>query len=392
MYCCQAKMVKKFVLQISNNDSVESETKKIESKDELERTNKRLMTMITSYKNKISPYYSNKTWDRYKKVSNEYELIFTTPNAKTNVSSYNPVSRSFFKMWEILNDFENEIVSNDPATQVKCLFLAEGPGGFLEAVMKYRNSKNDHYYGMTLKPDHRSVPEWKLKKFDMSCISTLYGADNTGNLYNLENTFFIADLLGSNSMDLVTADGGFDFSSDFNNQEDLSTKLVYCETFCAFHMLKEKGTYILKIYDMFHDNTLLIINILRDSFSKIHIIKPLTSRPANSEKYIVCCGYNITKGHEYIPILKKIISNNSPLQTPCDYKIDIDLSLYQQIVMYNIYYTSRQIYYIQKTINYIDDFDALSTSDRYVKHDDLVIGNQIKCRKWCKKYNIPYNE
>jgi 23S rRNA U2552 (ribose-2'-O)-methylase RlmE/FtsJ len=394
MHCWKQTMVKKFVMQIDCDDILlECNVTQNMSRDELENTNRRLMTMITNYKNKISPYYSNKTWDKYKKVSNEYELIFTTPNAKTNVSSYNPVSRSFFKMWEILNDFENEIVSNDPNTHVKCLFLAEGPGGFLEAVMKYRNTKNDHYYGMTLKPDHRSVPEWKLKKFDMSYISTLYGADNTGNLYNLENTHYLANSLGKNCMDLVTADGGFDFSSDFNNQEDLSTKLVYCETFCAFHMLKDKGTYILKIYDIFHEHTLQMLNILKESFQKIHIIKPLTSRPANSEKYIVCCGFNMFKGHDFISVIEHTL-NTQINQVPkkVSTSMDLDLSLYQKIVMYNIYYTSRQIYYIQKTINYIDEFDALTSSERYMRQDDLVLLNQKKCKKWCTKYNIPYNK
>ena len=40
-------------------------------------------------------------------------------------------------------------------------------------------------------------------------------------------------------------------------------------------------------------------------FEKIYIIKPLTSRPANSEKYILCYRYkNFSESKIYFNILK----------------------------------------------------------------------------------------
>jgi 23S rRNA U2552 (ribose-2'-O)-methylase RlmE/FtsJ len=373
-------MVKKIVMNLDNNDNIPKNI----SYDELHTTNLRLMDMITQYKNKITPYYVNKSWDKYKKVSNEYELIFTTPYAKSNVAQYNPVSRSFFKMWEILNDFGEKIIKSDTNIGIKCLFLAEGPGGFLEAVMKYRSNKSDHYYGLTLKPEHKSIPEWKLKKFDMSQITTLYGEDDTGNLYNLQNTHHVANLLGKNTMDLVTADGGFDFSSDFNNQEDLSSKLIKCETYCAFYMLKDNGTYILKIYDMFNKITLQILAILQNTFKDIYIVKPLTSRPANSEKYLVCCGYKKDIGETMIDILGKNLKDGNDENL----NININLQTLYNIVLYNTYYTSRQIFYIQKTIDYINIFDKLHSTLKFTKYDKLIEKNKKKCRNWCTKYKM----
>ena len=381
------KMVKKIVLEI---DCVDMTVPEGCNREQLINMNCEMQKMITSYKNKITPYYNNKTWDKYKKVSNEYELIFTTPNTKSNVSLYNPVSRSFFKMWEILEDFKKDYVNVDSIEPMKCLFLAEGPGGFLEAIMKYRNNKADHYYGMTLRPENKSIPEWKLKKFDMSCISTLYGEDNTGNLYNLNNTHYIAETLGANSMDIVTADGGFDFSSDFNNQEDLSTKLIRCETYCALHMLKENGAYILKIYDMFHHHTLNLMSILSKCFKKIHIVKPLTSRPANSEKYLFCSGYKRDVGLENIPILKGIIMKKWNGPKKMEILNEIDLYLLHKVVVFNTYYTSRQVYYIQRTIDLIKSFDATPSSTRSAKYEKLLNENIQKCQRWCLKYNIPY--
>ncbi len=387
--CCltyNVIMTKKIILQINCQETCSCMNDI--TREQLLNMNDDMHKMITTYKNKITPYYNNRTWDKYKKLSNEFELIFTTPNTKSNVSLYNPVSRSFFKMWEIIFDFKNDVLSSDQ--NVKCLFLAEGPGGFLEAVMKYRSNKNDHYYGMTLRPDTKSIPEWKLKKFDLSNITTLYGVDNTGNLYNLENTHHLEATLGRNSMELVTADGGFDFSSDFNNQEDQSMKLIRCEVYCALHLLKEDGTFILKIYDMFNHQTIHLMSILKQCFKTIHILKPLTSRPANSEKYLLCTGYIVNSGREQIDYLKHIIHKKTASLRKNNVFERTDLSLLSKIVLYNIYYTSRQVYYIQKTIDLIDSIDACAPALRNKKYDDLLMKNYKKCQKWCQKYEIPY--
>lgn len=379
-------MVKKIVLQI---DCEEATAPDGCQREQLIEMNDDMLKTITAYKDKITPFYNNKTWDKYKKVSNEYELIFTTPNTKSNVSSYNPVSRSFFKMWELLQDFKTEIIKCEPRTPMKCLFLAEGPGGFLEAMMKYRENKEDHYYGMTLRPDNKTIPEWKLKKFDLSCITTLYGADNTGNLYNLDNTHHLSETLGANSMDVITADGGFDFSSDFNKQEDLSTKLIQCETYCALHMLKEDGAYILKIYDMFHHHTLHLMSVLKKCFTKMYIVKPLTSRPANSEKYLICCGFKAEKSKIQIPLLYESIMNNNPFLEKTHILQEIELYLLHKIVLYNVYYTTRQVFYIQRTIDLIKVFDSTQASLRNTKYDQMLNENIIKCKRWCSKYDIP---
>ena len=52
-------------------------------------------------------------------------------------------------------------------------------------------------------------------------------------------------------MDLITADGGFDFSLDFNNQEIIITKLLFAQMTYALLMQKQGGSFILKIFDTF---------------------------------------------------------------------------------------------------------------------------------------------
>ena len=46
-------------------------------------------------------------WDKSKKLSNEYELIHL-PNKKMrgqSIAKYEPLSRSYFKLWEMIVDF-----------------------------------------------------------------------------------------------------------------------------------------------------------------------------------------------------------------------------------------------------------------------------------------------
>ena len=77
-------------------------------------------------------------WDIFKKYTNTFEYIHTIiPNKKTSVSKYKPISRSYFKMIELIDEFHFGLDSLQP---IQTFHLAEGPGGFIEAVVNYRKN------------------------------------------------------------------------------------------------------------------------------------------------------------------------------------------------------------------------------------------------------------
>lgn len=356
--------------------------------------NNELCSMVTVYKNKITQYHVTKQWDKFKKLSNEYELIFTTPYTGSNISEYAPVSRSFFKLWEILHDFYKEILYSFSETPIKCLFIAEGPGGFAEAVIKYREttseqaSLNDEYHGITLKSfNDKNIPEWKMQKDCMKKVKINYGEDQTGNIYNVRNIHFLAKELGQNSIEFITADGGFDFSSDFNGQEEQSFKLVLCEIYASLLLQKPNGTFVLKVFDMFHETTLKLIQLLKQCYETIYISKPLTSRPANSEKYLVCMNFKLDKDTKKVrSTLFQLIVNYSDEYIKNFFEtIPFDINILTHLVNYNIYYTLRQIYYIERTIQYINIFSNKQNEDLMHKILDY---HANKSKKWCIKYNL----
>lgn len=379
-------MVKKLVLQMECDQCTPPNTMQGDITPLL-LLNQSLLSIVTAYKDKITDYYKNKLWDKYKKVSNEYEHVFFSPNAASNVSLYNPVSRSFFKLWEILIDYEDMLRVHDPSPMT-CVFLAEGPGGFFEAFHKRRQELHpgiqDVHYGITLRSNNnRNIPDWKTQKSLPITIS--YGKDGTGNLYHKENLSYFADhVVGRHSCDFITADGGFDFSSNFNNQEEQSLRLVASEVLACTLLQKTGGSFLLKLYDCFNDATINILHILSRCYTTLHFIKPLTSRPANSERYVLCMGFKGTISKTDEAFLVDVMECR-----PEQPDIPFDFNVVYHIVLYNLYYTIRQVFYIQRTINYINFFRK-QTED--VVMNSLLEKHHDKSKKWCLKYNIPIKD
>ena len=368
--------------------------------DQIDIINIEEYNKLITVKNKIDELEDSKLWDKIKKVSNEFELIYL-PNKKmkySSISKYEPLSRSYFKLWEIIHDFN--LINN--TSKIKMAGLAEGPGGFIESMINYRKKfkticKQDVVYAITLKSVDKDIPGWNkanhfLKKNQNVIIS--YGKDGTGNIYNIENIKEFAKKFNHDA-DLVTADGGFDFSTNFNKQEQSSLRIIFCEIVTALTIQKKGGSFVCKIYDSYTKVSVSFLYLLSMLYEYVYITKPYTSRPANSEKYVVCKGF---KGISET-LLKKLhivvscwdnISNTHFIYEIIDYNC-IPTSFINTIVEYNTYFYSQQEKNIEKTLYYIDFFTTnLNYEDTpyYLN----IIKNQIYLAfNWCKKYKCKIN-
>jgi len=180
--------------------------------------------------------------------------------------------------------------------------------------------------------------------------------------------------IGKNTIDLVTADGGIDYSIDYSKQEENSIKLIYSEIFVALNIQKKGGNFLCKIFDIFKKETIILIYKLNILYESVSFYKPSISRLSNSEKYIICKGY---KGYNKEIINELCLSFN-------DNKLNsiITKSFLNNIYEYNKYYCKNQIDYIKKGIDIIKMKEISTRPDK----------NQIdKGINWCKKYNIPLN-
>ena len=91
--------------------------------------------------------------------------------------------------------------------------------------------------------------------------------------------------------DLITADGAVSVGDEYNYQEMINSKLIYSEIVTALANQRTGGTFILKLFDIYTDLTVQYLQLLSYFYETVNITKPLTSRPSNSEKYVVAQGF-----------------------------------------------------------------------------------------------------
>ena len=353
-------------------------------------TNNKLNGELTKWKNKID---NDPSWDQFKKLTNEYEYIFSrndisNTSSKQSVIKRKPLSRSYFKMWEILHDFK--MLSSVP---IVTAHLAEGPGGFIESLCDFARKYNlefEKIYGITLLSTEKKVPNWKLGQLLIKDFPIVVNEinQNTGDLYSIENIDMFVETIGVNKCSFVTADGGFDFSKDFNNQETTFYRLFLCEIYTAICIQKNGGNFLVKVFDLFQEETIKLLACCKIFYKEMHIIKPNTSRPANSEKYIIFKSFTGVDTSEQIQVRdalrnKVIDIDNVLLYIPKNvYDTILDC-----VTKYNIYYTFRQIHYIRKTLDLVKLKHKQEDVYKKVIYT-LTRQHSIYCDKWCKKYNL----
>ena len=362
---------------------------KLLSEDIVPYINKSLSKYLIHIKDKINHYPSE--WNYNKKYTNIYEFIHTNLGINNNcVSQLKPISRAFYKLIEIINTLE--LLNNYKYKNIKTFHLAEGPGGFIEAMSFLRNNKNDIYYGTTLiNENDKSIPIWKKSNI-VSDINIIIenGCDNTGNLYNKDNFLYFNEKY-YDQFDFVTADGGIDFSADFDKQEIMATKLIFCEIFYAMSLLKSGGTFILKMFDIFHKTSIECIYLLSIMFEEVYIMKPKTSRTANSEKYIICNNFDTTYRDSLIDKFYKILKvyNSMDKKYILSEFLDIELNHYfiNKLQEINSIIGNKQIKNILTTLKLIENNEKKNEKIASFKNENVQ-----KCISWCIKNNIPYNK
>ena len=76
--------------------------------------------------------YNPKDWENTKKKLNQHEYIYTSSSKNNhNICNITPVSRSYFKLHEMIKDLN--LVKN----KSYCACIAEGPGGFIHCLNDY---------------------------------------------------------------------------------------------------------------------------------------------------------------------------------------------------------------------------------------------------------------
>ena len=152
-------------------------------------------------------------------------------------------------------------------------------------------------------------------------------------------------------------------------------------------MQKKGGHFILKVFDTFSSCTIEMIYFLTYLYEEVTIMKPMTSRPANSERYIICTHF------KQVPNLEEIKTRlcemyeavqSSPLISFLDLEIpNVFLNKIREI---NSIFGQSQVSTISAVLTHITD------EKKGDKLDQLRKSHIHKCVKWCKKNNLSVHE
>ena len=319
-----------------------------------------LMT-LHRLKNRIDDMDHQNTWDEYKKITNPYEFVFLSlaRRMQYSVAKKIPLSRSYYKMIEIWQSLC--LADSIPSTFVTA-HSAEGPGGFIEAIVDISAKIGYTLQGslaMTLKSTDKNIPGWKKSQAFLHknpSVEITYGADSTGNLYNLENHATFKQILATKSSGgkahLYTADGGFDFTNVLNP-------------------------------------TLEMLYITTRHFREWTIAKPKTSRAANSERYLVCRGY-LGPQEESLRVFARALQQkegknilsflNADTHKEKEYQ-DFE----REIIYFQELFSVYQIEAIKRTLRIIE-----TKTNAILK--EQISENVTRSTEWCNQHGIEINE
>jgi 23S rRNA U2552 (ribose-2'-O)-methylase RlmE/FtsJ len=223
--------------------------------------------------------------ESYGKMSN-YARVRLLANPFEGISAAAFLNRAALKIASIVRVFP-QLVPAVPVLRVG--MLAEAPGAMLEYVMwlAQTNGRSSEVSAISLK----AGLQWQISDTDRR-VRKLFGKDGTGDLTSPDNiSSYVEETLKLGSRDLVVADGGVDVDETPEKQETLNAALILGEALCAIQVLAEGGCFVLKVYDCFSRFMADVLQLLCRHFKRVTLFDPLTSRPANAERYVVCRGF-----------------------------------------------------------------------------------------------------
>lgn len=149
--------------------------------------------------------------------------------------------------------------------------------------------------------EHGAGLQWRLSdklsnKRGTTCHYTVCtGRDGTGDIYKWDNVASLHEKMqndgNTQGAHLVVADGGFDAQRDCEDQEAISQKLIICQVAAALLCLRPGGTLVLKLFGTQTNGIRCLMGKVYEAFTKLFMTKPISSRPASAERYLVATGF-----------------------------------------------------------------------------------------------------
>jgi hypothetical protein len=158
--------------------------------------------------------------------------------------------------------------------------------------------------------------DWNRARLDTHRFHIYYGSDGTGDLYTNVDGFIEYARMSTPKLELVMADGGFELDGQEHRQEFLSSRLLLVQIYAALSLLTSKdGRFVCKVFNTVTTMSEQLIWLCSLCFEDVWMFKPMSSRPANAERYMVCKKFRGPEVAAPIVALLKEANSKYP-QTP----------------------------------------------------------------------------
>jgi hypothetical protein len=183
-------------------------------------------------------------------------------------------SRYFCNIWEIVSYFD---LASDKK-KIDILVLSENPNKIIQPIIEFRklyHKKTDNYTTVLtsgedlLNNDDKNEINGKL---------TIKINNTKTNILEYET---------KDKFNMIVSHTGRNRTENNIQEQLISLDILKTIQLCN-NNLENDGTLIMKVYETYTKLSMKYIMILSELFGDVNIIKPLTSRNSETEKYIVC--------------------------------------------------------------------------------------------------------
>lgn len=220
-------------------------------------------------------------------------------NALVNVSSAierrtrdrTVVNRAYHKMHELL-------LSCALPRVTRSVHLCEAPGGFVQCVAHHlaRGDGEWRWVAMSLDATPRFAVDQLPMRYGRIVLGDVCDVDACARDCTNAMTDCAAEEEDKNKdeadagiADLVTADGAVEMDHDRLEADHLPLLRAECDV--ATRLLRLGGTFVVKFFEGLTVDTRRVLAWTSQHFERTSVINPRSSRPTNSERYLVCTQF-----------------------------------------------------------------------------------------------------
>lgn len=301
------------------------------------------------------------------------------------------MTNAWLKCWEMIYVFRLIPLKG----HVNLFCNAELPGAFIFALNHFIKTKTNTTYDWvanSLYPSQSMILDDEFKLYERCPSHWLMSPQHNGDVTDPTMIDVIATRC-QRRIDVYTSDIGIEIGTSYHDQEYKEAHLNLGQMLCALRTLKEGGSMVCKTFMFFYPLSMSILYLTSLCFTEFFIYKPETSRPRNSEVYVIGKGfvYNESVVVRLTKFLKRWRKEQWAEARMNEYLVPIPEDFYLNLVLSlnNIY--RRQIEYIQR---HVETAHALYGTQKRIEDTFFYKSEQERGRRWKQQFGniVPLRE